>query len=80
MMSKLRHRCICRIFEVGAIGLQADRFFPELLRPFNMALYDKRVAAGKDALGTDGRSGRPVKTCVVISEPDGAVVTMYPGR
>ncbi|MBI2787790.1 MAG: hypothetical protein HYX59_03825 [Elusimicrobia bacterium] len=41
---------------------------------------DKRVAAAKDAIGTDGRSGRPVKTCVVISEPDGAVVTMYPGR
>lgn len=41
---------------------------------------DKRVAGGKDAIGTDGRSGRPVKTCVVISEPDGAVVTMYPGR
>ncbi len=41
---------------------------------------DKRVAAGKRPVGTDGRTGKPVKTCVVISEPDGRVVTMYPGR
>lgn len=41
---------------------------------------DKRVAGTKRPVGTDGRTGRPVKTCVVISEPDGQVVTMYPGR
>lgn len=41
---------------------------------------DKRVAGGKEPIGTDGRTGKPVKTCVVISEPDGRVVTMYPGR
>jgi hypothetical protein len=41
---------------------------------------DKRVAAFDEAIGTDGRTGRPVKTCVVIAEPDGQVVTMYPGR
>ncbi len=40
----------------------------------------KRVVAADDAIGSDGRSGRPVKTCVVIAEPDGQVVTMYPGR
>lgn len=41
---------------------------------------DKRVAGGKKVIGTDGRTGKPVKTCVVIAEPDGQVVTMYPGR
>lgn len=41
---------------------------------------DKRVAGGREVIGTDGRTGKPVKTCVVISEPDGQVVTMYPGR
>jgi len=41
---------------------------------------DKRVAGAGDPIGTDGRTGRPVKTCVVIAEPDGRVVTMYPGR
>lgn len=41
---------------------------------------DKRVAGGGEVIGTDGRTGRPVKTCVVIAEPDGQVVTMYPGR
>jgi hypothetical protein len=41
---------------------------------------DKRVVAAGEAIGSDGRSGRPVKTYVVISEPDGEVVTMYPGR
>ena len=40
----------------------------------------KRVVAVDDAIGADGRSGRPVKTYVVIAEPDGQVVTMYPGR
>jgi hypothetical protein len=40
----------------------------------------KRVAAFDEAIGSDGRTGRPVKTCVVIAEPDGQVVTMYPGR
>ncbi len=41
---------------------------------------DKRVVATKEPVGTDGRSKKPVKSYVVISEPDGAVVTMYPGR
>ena len=41
---------------------------------------DKRVTGAGQAIGTDGRSGKPVRTCVVISEPDGTVVTMYPGR
>lgn len=41
---------------------------------------DKRVTDAKAVVGSDGRSGRPVKTYVVISEPDGEVVTMYPGR
>ncbi|MCR4293890.1 MAG: hypothetical protein NUW21_00025 [Elusimicrobia bacterium] len=41
---------------------------------------DKRVARTKLPVGTDGRTGRPVKTFVVIAEPDGRVVTMYPGR
>ncbi len=41
---------------------------------------DKRVAGGESEVGTDGRTGKPVKTFVVIAEPGGAVVTMYPGR
>jgi len=41
---------------------------------------DKRVTAGGAVIGSDGRTGKPVKTCVVIAEPDGKVVTMYPGR
>ncbi len=41
---------------------------------------DKRVTDAGVAIGWDGRSGRPVKTYVVIAEPDGQVVTMYPGR
>ncbi len=41
---------------------------------------DKRVTDAKTVIGSDGRSGKPVKTYVVISEPDGEVVTMYPGR
>ena len=41
---------------------------------------DKRVTDAKAVIGSDGRSGRPVKTYVVIAEPDGEVVTMYPGR
>lgn len=41
---------------------------------------DKRVAATERPIGTDGRSGRALKTFVVIAEPDGEVVTMYPGR
>lgn len=40
----------------------------------------KRVATVGDSIGSDGRSGRPVKTYVVIAEPGGEVVTMYPGR
>lgn len=41
---------------------------------------DKRVADGGAEVGTDGRTGKAVRTFVVIAEPGGAVVTMYPGR
>lgn len=41
---------------------------------------DKRVADAGAPIGSDGRTGRPVRTVVVIAEPDGRVVTMYPGR
>lgn len=41
---------------------------------------DKRVVDVGRAIGTDGRTGRPVRTLVVIAEPDGEVVTAYPGR
>jgi len=41
---------------------------------------DKRVADAGRAIGADGRSGKPVRTVVVIAEPDGEVVTAYPGR
>ncbi len=41
---------------------------------------DKRVTDAKAVIGSDGRSGRPMRTYVVIAEPDGEVVTMYPGR
>lgn len=40
----------------------------------------KRVTDAGRVIGTDGRTGKPEKTFVVISESDGAVVTMYPGR
>ena len=41
---------------------------------------DKRVAGAGAVIGADGRSGKPMKTYVVIAEPNGEVVTMYPGR
>ncbi len=41
---------------------------------------DKRVVDAGGMIGTDGRTGRPVRTFVLITEPDGEVVTMYPGR
>lgn len=41
---------------------------------------DKRVYKTEEAVGTDGRTGRPVYSVVVIAEPDGEVVTAYPGR
>lgn len=41
---------------------------------------DKRVAEAGAVIGSDGRSGKPMRTYVVIAEPDGQVVTMYPGR
>jgi hypothetical protein len=41
---------------------------------------DKRVVDAGVPIGSDGRSGRTVKTYVVIAEPGGEVVTMYPGR
>lgn len=42
---------------------------------------DKRVTDAGRVIGTDGRSRKPVKTFVTISEPeDGAVITMYPGN
>lgn len=40
---------------------------------------DKRVVDAGKVIGKDGRSGRPVRTYVVISEPDGLVITAYPG-
>ncbi|MDX6770775.1 MAG: hypothetical protein SF051_14665 [Elusimicrobiota bacterium] len=40
---------------------------------------DKRVVDAGKPVGTDGRSGRPMRTVVVISEEDGLVITMYPG-
>lgn len=41
---------------------------------------DKRVGKSKKPIGTDGRTRRQLKTYVIIAEPDGEVVTMYPGR
>ena len=41
---------------------------------------DKRVTDAGRPIGTDGRTRKPVRSYVVISEPDGDVVTMYPGR
>ena len=41
---------------------------------------DKRVTDAGKVVGSDGRSGKAMRTYVVISEPDGQVVTMYPGR
>jgi len=41
---------------------------------------DKRVADAGAVIGADGRSGKPMKIFVVIAEPGGEVVTMYPGR
>lgn len=41
---------------------------------------DKRVTDAGRTVGTDGRSRKPVRTYVVIAEPDGEVVTMYPGK
>lgn len=40
---------------------------------------DKRVVDAGRVIGADGRSGRPLRTYVVISEPDGLVITAYPG-
>lgn len=40
---------------------------------------DKRVVDLGKTVGRDGRTGRPVRTYVVISEPDGLVITAYPG-
>lgn len=40
---------------------------------------DKRVVDLGKVVGRDGRSGRPLRTYVVISEPDGLVITAYPG-
>lgn len=41
---------------------------------------DKRVVDCGRVIGSDGRTGKPVRTLVVIAEPDGEVVTAYPGR
>lgn len=41
---------------------------------------DKRVTDAGRAIGTDGRTRKPVSSYVVIAEPDGDVVTMYPGK
>ncbi len=39
----------------------------------------KRVVDAGKPIGTAHRSGRPMRTYVVISEPDGLVITAYPG-
>jgi hypothetical protein len=65
-----------------------DTELPELLKlaeksePFRQKNgRDKRVTDAGRVIGTDGRSRKPVKTFVTISEPeDGAVITMYPGN
>lgn len=41
---------------------------------------DKRVYDAGRAIGVNDRDGKPVFTIVVISEPDGEVVTAYPGK
>lgn len=40
---------------------------------------DKRVVDFGKPVGRDGRRGRTLRTYVVISEPDGLVITAYPG-
>lgn len=40
----------------------------------------KRVVDAGKEIGKDGWTGKPMRTYVVISESDGQVVTMYPGR
>lgn len=37
------------------------------------------ASAAPPAIGRGGRSGRPLRLYVVISEPDGLVITAYPG-
>jgi len=49
------------------------------LNPQADAIHALLADAGA-AIGTDGRSDKPMRTYVVIAEPDGQVVTMYPGR
>jgi hypothetical protein len=41
---------------------------------------DKRVVKADHAVGTNDRTGKAETTYVVIAEPDGEVVTAYPGR
>ncbi|MFI5346492.1 MAG: hypothetical protein ACHQ51_08970 [Elusimicrobiota bacterium] len=41
---------------------------------------DKRVVRAGRAVGVNDRTGKPETTYVVIAEPDGEVVTAYPGR
>lgn len=45
-----------------------------------LALLLAAPAFAAPALSLSERAEKPVKSCVVIAEPDGAVVTMYPGR
>lgn len=40
---------------------------------------DKRVVDADKDVGTDGRTGAPARRYVVISEPNGLVITAYPG-
>lgn len=40
----------------------------------------KRVTDAGKEIGKDGWTGKPMRTYVVISETDGQVVTMYPGK
>ena len=41
---------------------------------------DKRVVKADHAVGTNDRTGKAETTYVVIAEPDGEIVTAYPGR
>lgn len=61
--------------DLGALLLKAEAAKPQRQRNGR----DKRVVDFGKTVGRDGRTGRPVRTYVVISEPDGLVITAYPG-
>jgi hypothetical protein len=62
--------------DLDALLLKAESALPQRQKNGR----DKRVVDFGKVVGTDGRTGRPVKTYVVISEPDGLVITAYPGN